>query len=689
MDKPKPKLFTVQDAALFLGVNPDTIRRWAIATKLIGMKVGSRGDWRFTQDELLRLVKTNSQIKLPKKTYAAIRKFLTDNANVLQKLATRKHKELLKTGNLRSEFLSKYQKYHIKIFKLLAAHIDDKEKGLPVFKKFGDDFAKEAVNDGLSIEDAVDGSIFLKEAVWEKLEESGLLNDLTAYELNHLSKIMAAYIDVLSSRLAFTYHNYHTDQLEKDKENAKKTKDRIYKIFMEAPIPIAILKGSHHVYELSNPLNNMAIGVDNPVGKSVKELFPHAKDIHKLLDVTYQTGKPFYATEYPFTLNIPGEGTKTIYVNATYQPLIDENGNIEGVMTTGVDVTQQVLARKMAENNEKELQLITDAVPVLISYVDEKERYQFNNKGYEDWFGHSREEVKGKHLKDVLGKEAYTAIRPHVKQALAGKKVAYEALAPYKDGGHRYILATYVPHPEKKGFYALVSDITERHKLEQSKDDFIAISSHELKTPVTSLKMFTQILDKRLQQGKTEQAAKILQQINGQINRLTNLVTELLDVSRIEKGKLPYNMEEFSIDDLVEEVTSSMQTIIQTHTIVLEGKARRTVLADRERVSQVLINLINNAVKYSPKGEKVIVSCKKENNMVTISIEDFGIGISDEEREKIFGRFYQANSDGKTFAGLGLGLYISKEIVERHGGKIGIETKEGKGTKFFFTLGTK
>lgn len=209
MGNDETHLLNVQKSAIFLGVNANTIRRWAKTGKLKGIKVGSRGDWRFTKEKLLKLVQTEPEISDTKRIYSKIKKFLKENANELQKLATKHHKILLETGSLRTEFLTKYQKFHIKILKKLAVNLDDTEKGLTIFKELGEQFAKEAVKDGLTIEEAVDGTIFLKQAIWEKLEQSGLLDELSSKDLNRLSKIMAAYIDVLSSKIAFEYHaNY-------------------------------------------------------------------------------------------------------------------------------------------------------------------------------------------------------------------------------------------------------------------------------------------------------------------------------------------------------------------------------------------------------------------------------------------------------------------------------------------------
>jgi PAS domain S-box-containing protein len=230
-------------------------------------------------------------------------------------------------------------------------------------------------------------------------------------------------------------------------------------------------------------------------------------------------------------------------------------------------------------------------------------------------------------------------------------------------------------------------DITEMKKLEQRKDDFIALASHELKTPLTSLKIFTQVLPQYLQKQGDKTIVKHLATMDKQISKLTELVNGLLDVARVQSGKLTYKKEKFVMKRLVKEVIEHIQRITTTHAIIFEGTPVQKVLADRERIGQVLTNLINNAVKYSPVGTEIIISMKETAGSLLVSVQDFGIGIPDKEREKIFERFFQASDPVKqTYPGLGLGLHISKEIIERHQGKIWVESNGGKGSIFYFTL---
>lgn len=225
---------------------------------------------------------------------------------------------------------------------------------------------------------------------------------------------------------------------------------------------------------------------------------------------------------------------------------------------------------------------------------------------------------------------------------------------------------------------------------EKLKDEFLSIASHELKTPVTSLKAYTQILHKRfLAQGDVE-TANNLGKMDGQLNKLNGLISDLLDVSKIEAGRLKFNERLLDIDDLVTEITEEMQRTTTKHSIVIEGTTKQSVVGDRERIGQVLINLLSNAIKYSPDSEKIIIKRELVKNNILISVQDFGVGIPKESQSKIFGRFYRVGGPKREiFSGFGLGLYISAEIVKRHGGKIWVESSDGFGSMFCFTLPLK
>jgi signal transduction histidine kinase len=213
------------------------------------------------------------------------------------------------------------------------------------------------------------------------------------------------------------------------------------------------------------------------------------------------------------------------------------------------------------------------------------------------------------------------------------------------------------------------------------------MASHELKTPVTSLKGFTNLFQRHLAKHADEKTLYYLNRMDAQLNKLTNLITDFLDVSKMQTGQLTYQEEPFDLNELVSETVENLQAATPTHQLSLETSGAVQVVGDRDRIGQVLINLLTNAVKYSPHADKVIVRLTTDPQEAIVSVQDFGIGIAEAYHDKIFERFYQvADPEEKTNPGLGIGLYLSCEIVRRHGGNMWVESSKGNGATFFFTI---
>lgn len=223
--------------------------------------------------------------------------------------------------------------------------------------------------------------------------------------------------------------------------------------------------------------------------------------------------------------------------------------------------------------------------------------------------------------------------------------------------------------------------------LDKQKDRFLGMASHELKTPITSIKAFSQVLYRKMDQKEHKEYASLLENINVQTDKVTKLINDLLNVSNIEEGKLVLNKEKFDVDELVEKTISDMQFTTDTHTIVKEGSIKEKVYGDADRLSQVISNLLTNAIKYSPPNNKVMVKVARTDGHATVSVRDFGPGIAKEDQEKIFNRFYRTKIHEETnIAGFGLGLYIAAEIIKRHHGSLAVTSTKGKGATFTFTI---
>ena len=223
--------------------------------------------------------------------------------------------------------------------------------------------------------------------------------------------------------------------------------------------------------------------------------------------------------------------------------------------------------------------------------------------------------------------------------------------------------------------------------LDKQKDAFLGMASHELKTPITSIKAFTQVLLKRVEKAKLTEYVYILKNVNTQTDRITQLINDLLNISHIESGKLILQKNKFDLGKLVGKTIADIQVTTETHMITQKGKVSGLIYGDENRIEQVLSNLLTNAIKYSPKGKEIVVTLSENNKESSVTVHDFGQGIAPRDQKKIFERFYRTReNEEKNISGFGLGLYISSEIIRRHKGKIWVTSSLGKGSTFAFTI---
>lgn len=225
-------------------------------------------------------------------------------------------------------------------------------------------------------------------------------------------------------------------------------------------------------------------------------------------------------------------------------------------------------------------------------------------------------------------------------------------------------------------------------ELMAKKDEFMSIASHELKTPITSVKASLQLLQRMAAKDDAlQQTVPFVDKASRQVDKLTDIIHDLLDVTRIQAGKLELHQTEFNLADLVKECVEQCEPVGSNQKIIITCDGKMMVTADRNRIEQVIINLLTNALKYSPKEGEITISIEQQDNsMVKVSVKDNGIGIPADKIENIFDRFYRVENNSPHLSGLGLGLYISSEIIKRHGREIGVESSPGQGSVFWFTL---
>jgi signal transduction histidine kinase len=220
---------------------------------------------------------------------------------------------------------------------------------------------------------------------------------------------------------------------------------------------------------------------------------------------------------------------------------------------------------------------------------------------------------------------------------------------------------------------------------EEKKDEFISIASHELKTPLTTVKAYLQMLELTLDE-QNEEASLYAKKASQSVNRLNELISELLDVSKIRLGKLNYSITEFDFNELADSTIEHIQLTTTTHTIIKAGFVKDKVTGDKDRLQQVIVNLLTNAIKYSPGTTQVFITISQEDGFVKVAVKDTGIGIAKQSLEKIFDKYHRVEEHAIHFQGLGIGLFISHEIIQRHHGQLWAESEPGKGSSFYFTI---
>jgi len=239
-------------------------------------------------------------------------------------------------------------------------------------------------------------------------------------------------------------------------------------------------------------------------------------------------------------------------------------------------------------------------------------------------------------------------------------------------------------HGESYKLLGTISDITKEKLAERDKDDFISIASHELRTPITAMKASLQVLD-AMKQAQTPKAASLITQANKSMRKITALIDDLLNVNNMKEGQLHLNKTRFRLGSVIDDCCLHVTTE-GVFNIVTRGDLNTEVEADSERVQQVIINLVNNAIKYAYATREIEIKVEQFPEAVKISVTDSGPGIAKEKIPYLFDRFYRADSSSGQYSGLGLGLYIAAQIIKRHDGEIGVESELGAGTTFWFTL---
>ncbi|HLS94511.1 MAG TPA: ATP-binding protein [Sphingobacterium sp.] len=348
----------------------------------------------------------------------------------------------------------------------------------------------------------------------------------------------------------------------------------------------------------------------------------------------------------------------------------------------------EVRKRAQAELKERvdQLHLILESLPQIAFTADKDGQIDFvNNK----WFRYSdsASDFPVTHPDDQSIWEAWSV------SMLNNRPLELEVRIKelYADIFRFYLLRVIpiIEGEEVNKWVGTFTDIDDRKQMEKKKDEFLSIASHELKTPLTSIKAYVQLLERAIKDDPNDLVHKYTSRVQAQVGKLNNLVTDLLDISKLDNGKLKMNKKAFDFENLL---SNAIDTIRHTHDhvqirIEREGDViTREVVGDEVRIEQVLINYLTNAIKYAPHTDRVIVRTATDDRFLRVEVTDFGIGIPEHKQKDIFEKFYRVEESSLKFQGLGIGLYICAEIIRQHGGQYGLKSQVGKGSTFYFTI---
>jgi signal transduction histidine kinase len=476
-------------------------------------------------------------------------------------------------------------------------------------------------------------------------------------------------------------------------ELAAKIQREFYEsVFMQAPVGIGIWEGPDFITRMVNPALEKFYQRDGEVliGKPIFEVFPESKLLWQtIMSTVLETGEPYTGIELAVDLPINGSIRRS-YVNFGIVPYFEPDGSISGVLGVSIDATQQVGLRKDLERSELIMKIAVESAGLGIWDIDLRTRAVFSSSHI--WIAGFPMEQSTYQLDEFL-EHLIPEDQKKLDEALNNPSSHFSIVlrAVWSDKSLHWIQLTgnILKDDEEQPIRVVGTtlDITARKELEQRKDELLSTVSHELKTPVTSIKAIAQLLERKFEPLGDRITIDLIHKLVNQIKRLTNLIHDLLDASLIEGGKLQLNKSHFLFDELVEEVVADVQRTTNTHQIILRQCPSIPSFSDKERIRQVIINMLTNAIKYSPHADQVIVSFELKGQCIRCSVEDFGIGIPKEKESQIFERFYRVIDDKHSgFQGIGIGLYISKQLITRLDGKIWFEGKPEGGTIFYFEV---
>lgn len=631
IDKIPQKLLTVQEAASYLGVHAGTIRRWAYSQRLKGTKIGERGDWRFDHHEVIK-ISTNYQERKNNKALIQVAK----ESNTFSTTHIVQFYE-------NDEFLIETIKQFIKsgdtaLVVAETSHKNKLEKGLEIH--------------GVDVSTARSLGSYLCLDAQEVLSRF-MINNMPDPDL---------FFEVIGGILT---------RVSRNRNNVKVFGEMVALLWAQGNQQAAI---------------------------KLEELWNEIQQIHSFTLFCAYPMNGFSDKTHLIPFEKIGHTHSRIIPSETYSSLLSDDERMREVaklQQKAKSLESEILkhrqtVEKLRKSEAFTRQIIENSADCIKVLSNGGALLSMNKPGCIGFEIEDIAQYLGKDYRTFWGPEYKDIVSNAIENAINGNIGRFQGFCKTAKGTPKWWDVIISPITTDKGsvenLIAISRDITAFKELEIRKDHFLSATSHELKTPLTSQKAFVQLLKREIEKNKEDKYVKYISTIHEQTNKLTKLVTNLLDVSKMHEGKLHLLPIEFDLYDLIQKSIEEINPLTNHHEIKLIGKFQK-IKADKDKISQVIINLLTNAIKYSPKSSIITIKIKKQKNEIFVSVTDEGIGIDEQYQSYIFDRFYRVN-DVKSYPGLGIGLYIASEIIKQHNGKIWVKSKIGKGSTFIFTLPT-
>ncbi len=478
-------------------------------------------------------------------------------------------------------------------------------------------------------------------------------------------------------------------------------------VIHSAPVGVAILDRELRFIQVNDAIAKInGVSVAEHLGRPLREVVPgpDGERLARRLQAVLESGEPVVSAEFS-ARSVAHRGELRTF-SVTWFPVAVPGHPPHAVGTFVVDATDRKRYEAELRASEERFRVLAEGMSQIIFTLDRRGNPVRGAFRWNDFTGLPLEDYRPDRWFDAIHPEDRDRIRATVRTVLRrGESVLLRYRLKHRDGSWRHVETFAAPVRDSKGkvreWVGATTDVTERVHSEQAREralaeaqqaiqlreDFLSIASHELKTPLTPLAARLEMIQRWVEAGRPVDLASV-QKARAALNRLNFLIGDLLDVARIRSARLSTSREPVSLVVLVRELGETWREQAQQHRLELELPGGSLwVRGERSRLIQVLDNLVGNAIKFSPEGGRIGISLREEGGCAHLSVSDEGIGIPAGDQADLFNRFYRAqNVSTRSYGGLGLGLYITREIVELHGGRIWLESEVGKGTTFHVTL---